>query len=432
MSDDTDTPSGGHLSAHEAADLLGISRATLYAYVSRGMIRSEPAGGGRTRRYAREDVERLLRRKEARRDPARAAAGSISWGMPVVDSAIALIDGGRLYYRGRDAVELAERASVEEVAALLWTGEPADAERLFAVPASTSSPTAAGHLGRLSALEPIARCQAVLPLAAGDDPSAWDLRPAAVAAAGARILRLLVDAALGVRHAPPPGAGSEGIAGRLAAGWRVEGAAARRALSAALVLCADHELNVSTFTVRCVASAAASPYAAVAAGLAALEGARHGGMTRRVSALLAEAGTAAAVRRVAADRLRRGEGIPGFGHPLYPAGDPRAAALLALARGLGGGAALAPVDALVQAGRDLLGEEPALDVGLVAVARAAGLPDDAPLTLFALGRTLGWIAHAIEEYARGELIRPRARYVGEMPRRARAGVEGIEGRRKDQ
>ena len=414
------------LTAREAADALGIRRDTLYAYVSRGMIRSEPAADGRrSRRYAREDVERLLRRKEARRDPARVAAESISWGMPVVDSDIALIDGGRLFYRGRDAVELAESASVEEAAALLWTGDPAEAGRLFDPPPASPSAAVAGHLGRLSGLEAIARCQAVLPVAAAEDDSAWDLRPPAVAATGARILRLLVHAALGVRHAPPQGGTSEGIAGRLAAGWRVEGAAGRSALSAALVLCADHELNVSTFTVRCVASAAASPYAAVGAGLAALEGARHGGMTRRVSALLAEAGTAAAVRRVAADRLRRGEGIPGFGHRLYPAGDPRAAALLVRARALGGGAALAPVEALVQAGRDLLGEEPALDVGLVAVARAAALPDDAPLTLFALGRTLGWIAHAIEEYARGELIRPRARYVGEMPRE-RTAAEGAE------
>jgi len=406
---------GDSLTAGEAADALGISRATLYAYVSRGMIRSEPSAGGRIRRYPREDVERLLRRKEARRDPARAAAESISWGMPVVDSALTAIGGGRLYYRGRDAVELAAEASVEEVAALLWTGDPADAGRLFPGQPAPPSAAVAGHLGRLSGLEAIARGQAVLPVAAGEDPSAWDLRPAAVAATGARILRLLVHAALGVRHAVPPGKRADGIAGRLASGWRVESPAGLGALSAALVLCADHELNVSTFTVRCVASAAASPYAAVTAGLAALEGARHGGMTRRVSALLAEAGSAAAVRRVAADRLRRGEGVPGFGHRLYPAGDPRAAALLALAHGLGGAAALAPVDALVKAGRDLLGEKPALDVGLVAVARAAALPDDAPLTLFALGRTLGWIAHAIEEYARGELIRPRARYVGPTP-----------------
>lgn len=404
-----------HLDAREAAAALGISRATLYAYVSRGMLRSEPTGDGRSRRYAREDVERLLRRKEARRDPARAAEGSLAWGLPVVDSALTAIDGGRLYYRGRDAVGLAAAASVEEVAALLWTGEAADAESLFGASAAAPSPTVAGHLGRLSGLDPIARCQAVLPVAASEDESAWDLRPAAVAAAGARILRLLVHAALGVRHSPPPEADGEGIAGRLAAGWRIEGTPGRAALSAALVLCADHELNVSTFTVRCVASAAASPYAAVTAGLAALEGARHGGLTRRVTALLAEAGAAAAVRRVAADRLRRGEGIPGFGARLYPEGDPRAAALLDLARGLGGGAALAPVEALVKAGRELLGEEPTLDVGLVAVARAAGLPSDAPLTLFALGRTLGWIAHAIEEYERGELIRPRARYVGPPP-----------------
>src|SRR6267142_415555 len=110
-----------YLTAQEAAETLGITRATLYAYASRGQLRSEPIPGRpRQRRYYREDLERLLERKEARRDPAKAAARGLHWGGPVLESGITLIHNGRLYYRGQDALKLADAASLEQVAALLW------------------------------------------------------------------------------------------------------------------------------------------------------------------------------------------------------------------------------------------------------------------------------------------------------------------------
>jgi citrate synthase len=207
-----------------------------------------------------------------------------------------------------------------------------------------------------------------------------------------------------------------GIAAILQVGWAPGRPEAAAPIGAALILAADHELNVSAFTARCVASAAASPWDVVSAGLAALKGARHGGHAERVEALFREAGSAAGARRVLADRLRRGEEIPGFGHPLYPGGDPRGAALLALA------AAAAPrspaverAQGLAEAGRELIREHPTIDLGLVALSRALGLPERTPLALFALGRTIGWIGHAIEEYGLSRLIRPRAAYVGEPP-----------------
>jgi citrate synthase len=175
------------------------------------------------------------------------------------------------------------------------------------------------------------------------------------------------------------------------------------------VVCADHELNVSAFTARCAASAGASLWDVVSAAMATLKGHRHGGQTQRVSDLFV-AGSA-----VIANRLRNGESVPGFGHPLYPAGDPRAELLLRIAKTAGNAAEWRRIRALRKAGADLLHDHPSLDFGLVALARAWGLPTDAPLILFALGRTVGWIAHAIEQYATGELIRPRARYTGPPP-----------------
>jgi citrate synthase len=153
----------------------------------------------------------------------------------------------------------------------------------------------------------------------------------------------------------------------------------------------------------------------VSAAMATLKGRRHGGQTERVSALFAETETRGRARAVVANRLRRGENLPGFGHPLYPAGDPRAARLLRLAEAAGNAAEWPRVRALSKAGSELLHDLPNLDFALAALARTYGLPDHAPLILFALGRTVGWIAHAIEQYATGELIRPRARYTGPPP-----------------
>lgn len=166
----------------------------------------------------------------------------------------------------------------------------------------------------------------------------------------------------------------------------------------ALILCADHELNVSTFTARCVASAAATPYAVIAAGLAALGGVRHGGQATRAAALLREVAQPDRAHHVLADRLRRGDPIPGFGHRLYPAGDPRAAALLerlAAAYPDAPGVALGRATS-VEAQR-LLGERPTVDFALAVLSAALGSPDGIEVALFALGRAVGWIAHALEE-----------------------------------
>src|SRR5262245_62397458 len=128
-----------HLTAPQAADLLGVTRATLYAYASRGQLRSEAVPGQpRERRYSREDVQRLLDRKDARRDPAAAAARGLHWGGPVLESGITLIHEGRLYYRGHDAVALAETASLEDAAALLWSADEAERRRLLDQPSALS------------------------------------------------------------------------------------------------------------------------------------------------------------------------------------------------------------------------------------------------------------------------------------------------------
>src|SRR6185295_2418661 len=175
-------------------------------------------------------------------------------------------------------------------------------------------------------------------------------------------------------------------------------------IRAALIVCADHELNVSAFTARCVASASSNPYAVVLGGLAALEGTKHGGATERVAALWTDLRRASDVRKTLAERLRRGEAVEGFGHRLYPNGDPRAALLLEM---LPKSKELSFALSFADAAESVLGEKPTLDFALVALERALGIPRGSALTLFAIGRTIGWIAHAIEQYAQNAMIRPR-------------------------
>ncbi|MAU00163.1 MAG: citrate synthase [Anaerolineaceae bacterium] len=398
------------LTAKEAAAALEITLPTLYAYVSRGLIRSEPGTGkSRARRYRRADVAALQARKALRQNPAQAAESALHWGTPVLASAVTLIEDGRFYYRGRDATELAQTTSFEAVASLLWR-DSLDAADLFPpeLPASLQQ-----RMNELqAALQPLplfTRFQVLLPMLVEHDLAAYDLAETAVCQTGARLLHLLTWT---VTDAQP----QANIAAALQQAWAPDQPAVETLLNTALVLCADHELNVSAFTARVVASAQANPYAVVQAGLAALRGALHGGHTERVAALLREAGSADGVRPMVAARLRRGEIIPGFGHPLYPSGDPRGRLLLDLvAEVFGNKTAVTIAKTLVQVMAEATGQQPTIDLGLVALTHAAQLPIDAPLTLFALGRTAGWLGQAIEQYQEGQLIRPRARYVGVRP-----------------
>jgi citrate synthase len=401
-----------YLTAKEAAEKLNVTAATLYAYVSRGLLRSEATDDKRQRRYYAEDVDKLLTRREARRNPESVAKEALQWGAPVLESAITLIAEGRFYYRGHDALELAQTSTAEEVAALLWTGDMQEAARLF-----EGTVTARPYELMLlhlemdgAALSPLAMLQTFLPVAATDDPGAYDLRPQTVAYTGARILRLMTSVVAG--DVPE----DMSLAAMLQRGWAPEDEQAERLFNTALILCADHELNVSAFAARTVASAGSTPYGAVMGGLAALQGYRHGGHTVRVEAMLREATTPAAIRDVIAKRLQRGEFVPGFGHKLYPQGDPRAQLLLKLVQeAYPDSDAVAKATAAVKAAAELLREAPTVDFMLVTLCDALGLPEGSAIALFALGRTIGWIGHAIEQYSDGQMIRPRALYRGEQP-----------------
>lgn len=395
-----------HLTSLEAAGALNVSPSTLYSYVSRGLIRSESSGDGRRGRlYRSEDVERLKARKKARRNPDWAARRALHTGDPVLESAITLIADEGLYYRGRNVLNLAATESFERVAALIWTG---DTRFGFSIP--TGDPLEDREiLRRLRPLKTVERFQALLPLAEAEDLTAYDLQPEAVATTGMRILWFLAAVATGEN---PLG----GIARAVSRAWAAETDGAAELINSTLVLFADHELNVSTFTARCAASAGATPYGAVGAGLAALRGFKHGAAHERVETLFREAESSGSVEKTIVARLRRGEGIPGFGHAVYRDVDPRAKLLLNMMEArFPRSKDLGLAREIIETTHRLVSDRYNIDVALTTLVRVLNMPEGSGMALFALGRSAGWIGHAIEQYERDRLIRPRAKYVGQRP-----------------
>ena len=381
------------LPAREAADRLGVKIDTLYAYVSRGLLRSMEVAGSRERHYDVDEIEQFRAGRGTTR--ARPPAEDL---IPVIGSSICLIENHRLYYRGKDVLTLAETASLEDIAALLWE-EPAPRSPapLTRVP---PSPRKRGE-GQVGLIE---CCQIRLAELTSGDHAALDLSRAGVARTGRTIIGELAACVSGGV------ASSQLIHEQLATSWKLDAPGADL-VRRCLVLLADHELNASTFVARCIASTGATPYAVVSGALAALSGRRHGGASASVEVLARELAATPDPMTAMAARVARGDDLPGLGQPLYPEGDPRAVAILTAAR------AALPARArwimqMADAATRLTGERPNVDFGLGVVAAALGLPRGAALGLFLVARSVGWIAHATEQYESGVLIRPRARYIG--------------------
>jgi len=378
---------GDWIGAGEALRRLGVRPQTLYAYVSRGRVRAEPdPAEPRRSRYRSSDIAVLAQRKSRGRKAAAVAAEAIAWGEPVLASAITTVAHGRLYYRGRDAVLLAETETFEGVARLLRGGGGDPAPRVLRI-APPRTPTMRGRLF------------AALAARAAADAPARHGSPDALADEAASLLDVAVDAICGEVGGGP-------IHERLG---RAFGCGARGIdlVRRALVLLADHELNPSTFAARVAASTGASLSASALAGLSTLTGPLHGGIAGRISQLAAQAAQAGP-DEVAA-QLAHWTSTPGFGHPLYPDGDPRARALLRLFR------APPALESLREAVEAATGARDNVDFALVALSEGLVLPPDAPFVIFAVARCAGWLAHALEQTASGSVIRPRARYAGPPP-----------------
>ncbi len=383
------------ITATEALSILNVRPQTLYANVSRGKIRAQPdSQDSRRSLYRREDVMRMAKRTNGRRTVEVIAAQAIEWGDPVLPSAISTVIDGRLYYRGQDAIELSRTASMEDAIALLWQcpkGVLADAltkgDRSVRYFNGFSNASRSGLV-------------ALAERSSHDLPSIGRALPV-LREEAASVLASLIEAMLGIDMCSSDYPLSE----KISAVWqRPE---AENAIRRCLVLLAEHELNTSAFSVRVTISTGASLAAGVLSGLASLTGPLHGGSARALDVLVAstkQVGAEAAVR----EWLAQGRALPGFGHPLYPDGDSRATAILALLPASGA------YQQLMEYVEHSVGERPGIDFALALLADTFSLPKEAPFILFALSRCSGWLAHALEQVEARRLIRPRARYIGNL------------------
>ncbi|TGK37432.1 citrate synthase [Leptospira gomenensis] len=421
------------LSALETAQELGVEVETVYAYVSRGILRSESSGSkDRTKRYRREEVERLLIQREEKLNPGRTAKAALTFGQPVLESSISMIENSSLYYRGQNAETLSETSRFESVCDLLWENEGVSA---FDSEWPVWDGSSLYCYAELKDRPLIDLCRILLGVSEYLDPISFLRTQDALRKTGVRIVRLLALFASGSKPK-----GNRSISEILWYSWKEEAVKGKRSvpielkknvqpnqedkkairlIEAALILSADHELNVSAFTARCVASSDASLYQAVIAALGALSGNRHGLLTEKTIELLAELDPKRKdPKSLLVEKLKRGETIPGFGHPFYKDGDPRAKKLTELTESLfPKNREFLSAKVLIEEAVRLLGDYPTIDAGLALVCRTLKLPKGAGLALFAIGRCAGWIAHSMEQYASDRLIRPRARYVGILPGR---------------
>jgi len=394
------------LTTAEAADRLGVKPETLYAYVSRGLIERHRDADGST--FDVRDVERL------------ASSGRRSKQLPalVFPSALTLIDEGRCWYRGVEVGEAAAEHRFEEVAEWLWRGRWPDEVR-WPIDARTLDEVLAAQVALGPRTLPLDRFRIIAAVAAALDSHRHDTSPDAVTFTARRLLRLLAHGlpradGREARRAEPARSIAEVLWTRLTSRPRTPERIA--VLDAALVLLADHELASSTLAVRMAAMVRADPYEVVGTGLHVIGGTRHGGASLEIEAALHDASRIGIGRALDA-RLRGGGRLHGFGHPLYPEGDPRARVLLARLDDLDAPAERrAVVDELFDAvaRRDGQGV-PNVDAALAALSFLCDMGPGAGEAIFALARTAGWIAHALEQYERPTFVRGRVDYVGPMP-----------------
>jgi citrate synthase len=402
------------LSAKQVATRLGVKLETVYAYVSRGVLHRTLADDDRTSVFDAAEVERLARHGRPRRDAVRVGTVDVSLATSITE-----IHGDRLLFRGHDAAGLARSATFEAVAELLWSGSLPEAAEWPAPPQGARvARTAAAALP--ADTPPTERLAVVTAALACGHPLRRDLRQAAVIAHARAMIATFVELL------PAVGAGGEGsrsprarrLAERLWPRVSPLPATADRvaALDAALVLLSDHELATSTLAARVAASTRADPFAVVLAGLGAVSGALHGRVARGVHELLLRAGSSSPELALA-HAFDEARGTYGFGHPVYRGVDPRAAYLLDVLSRLTKREDRALLDAVRKAAAKTSGAEPNVDFALGALAFALEMPVGATEAIFAIARTAGWIAHAIEEYGEAPLrFRARAVYIG--PERA--------------
>ncbi|MBV7486054.1 citrate synthase [Bordetella sp. BOR01] len=399
--------------------LLNVRPQTLYAYVSRGWICSVMQPGQKKKLYNRDDVDRVRKRSAARAGHGAVAASAMDWGEPILPTSITEITPQGPRYRGHLACDLVrDGSSFEAVAELLWNDALPRLAPAWPVHRPTEELLAlaramAASNPRNNVLEVFA--MVVLMLGLNHGSTAERLASGTTLDAAREIIQALVACCGFVGHGGcyrPMRRGEtvvQALMHSLGVAITAENGEALRAL---LILMADHEFPPGTFSARVVASAGGSLHSCLASALCATSGLEVGRMYERVQDFLGQKRTRATLVRRACRLHAQGHGVPGFHHPLYPAGDPRAAQLLDIARRRGNQARdLKAIFAFIEEMKTTVGLYPRQELALVVLTRAMALPPQAAAALFSLGRLAGWVAHVREQHADGTMLRPRAKFV---------------------
>lgn len=387
------------ISAVDAAARLGVKRETIYAYVSRGMLTSERHIDGKSSTFDPAEIERFRRDKNDRR-PGRLDVS--------VASAITEVTDGFVSYRGHSLAELVRDGHhYEEVAELLWTGSLGATN-----PWPTNDRVHGVIQPAVDALAPTAtaidRMMAGVVAAAAADPFRNDRSPHGMTSSG-RILTSTIVEALPLAARSSRG---EQLAERL---WRRlahTGSDQWPLLDLAMVLLADHGMATSTLAARLAASTRSGPHAILLAGLGAVAGPLHGAASRVIHDLFTDVGINGPEVALATVIQRDGK-VPGIGHFIHRSTDPRHDLLMdRLAAADLNQRRMDVVASLISLTSERIPVAPNVDFALGALTYIAGMPPDAGEVIFAIARTAGWLAHALEEYEETPIrFRPVGRYV---------------------
>lgn len=391
---------GLYMTAEEAASALNVSVPTLYTYVSRKNIRAHKIRGSRVSRYLRSDIEQIKSgiAPASARDAAPGLTGS---------SAITLMTEAGSFYRGVSAIDLAEQATLEDVARLLWDAGDFNP---FDGPATSLPPNSDALIKSCAGYAALDRAIMLLPAVEGSNPRAHDLGKHSFLRSGADILRWFAAWMLG--QSTPAGLAPlhRYIGTTTKCGSKLEDAVRR-----VLVLSADQALHPATYVARAAASTGATPYRCVIAGLSAATGKRLPAV--RVGAFarfLAEIDNAHDSTEPIRIRMRESEDIPGFGYSPFNAPDPRSAALWASLRVLlATERNFARFERAIDLAIDLTGQLPDFALLAAYVNHRIGAEPDA--NLVRLGRIAGWVAHAWEQQNEMPLVRWKVNYNGVLP-----------------
>jgi citrate synthase len=385
--------------AEDAARALGVSVATLYAYVGRKRIRTQRIAGSRRAQYWWPDIARV--RDGETRSTQRTDSSGVTH-----ESAITLMTQRGPFYRGRNALELAKTHALEAVASLLWDVDEADA---FSPRAMAAPKELAGIQKLLRRFSPVDQATALFPILERANPKAFDLSRAGMARTGADLLRWYACLLLGAAR-PSAGPLHEALGKALRLNREMTDL-----VRCMLVLSADHGFEAGTYAVRACAAAGVTPYRSVLAGLAVVTGRRSNfGRAESVARLLKEIASDAAPERPIVRYLKEGEKLPGFGSAYYKSGDPRAVFLMQRYETLfGHEKEFKKLRKALRAAKEMCGLEPDFILANVYGYMRLGLT--ARQSLFPLGRSVGWIAHSIEQYEAGEMSRLSENYTGRLP-----------------